>query len=113
MNAHATSTPAGDSAEARAIREVFGENGPYVTSTKSMTGHECWMAGASETVYSIIMMNEGFVAPCVNFVRPDEATSGLRIPSAAVETPLRLVLSNSFGFGGTNAALLLRAPDRA
>jgi 3-oxoacyl-[acyl-carrier-protein] synthase-1 len=72
INAHATSTPLGDQYEAMAIYQAFGDNCPLVSSTKSMTGHECWMAGASEIVYSIIMMQNSFVAPNINFENPDE-----------------------------------------
>ena len=79
INAHATSTQAGDSSEARAMVEVFGEKAVPVSSTKSMTGHECWMAGASEIVYSMIMMQNGFIAPNINFENPDEDSAKLDI----------------------------------
>jgi 3-oxoacyl-[acyl-carrier-protein] synthase-1 len=108
INAHATSTPGGDKAEALAISEVFGENGPLVSSTKSMTGHECWMAGASEIVYSTLMMQNNFVAPNINFENPDEASAKLNIASKTVEKNITTFLSNSFGFGGTNSTLILK-----
>jgi len=81
-----------------------------ISSTKSLTGHECWMAGASEAVYCTLMMQHGFVAPNLNFEHPDEYSEGLNITPVTVETPLNTVLSNSFGFGGTNSALVLRQP---
>lgn len=108
INAHATSTKAGDSSEARAIRNVFGANTPYISSTKSMTGHECWMAGASEVVYSMLMMEHNFVAPNVNFEEPDEDTEGLNIVKSALDTGFDSFLSNSFGFGGTNSTLIVK-----
>lgn len=108
VNAHATSTPVGDSNEAKAIDEVFGEHKPYVTSTKSLTGHEMWMAGASEVIYSILMMQNGFIAPNLNLEEPDEAAAGLNIPDHRVDVEFDAFLSNSFGFGGTNSTLIIR-----
>jgi len=108
INAHATSTPAGDASEAKAIDEVFGQYKPLVSSTKSMTGHECWMAGASEIVYSVLMMQHGFVAPNLNFENPDEDSAKLNIAKVAVEKDIVVFLSNSFGFGGTNSSLIIR-----
>jgi 3-oxoacyl-[acyl-carrier-protein] synthase-1 len=108
INAHATSTPAGDASEARAIDEVFGGHKPLVSSTKSMTGHECWMAGASEIVYSVLMMQNSFVAPNINFENPDEDSAKLNIAKVAVEKDIVVFLSNSFGFGGTNSSLIIR-----
>ena len=108
INAHATSTPAGDSSEARAIHEVFGEYKPYVSSTKSMTGHECWMAGASEIIYSMLMMQKGFLAPNINFENPDEDSAKLNIVKNTIEKDIVVFLSNSFGFGGTNSSLIIR-----
>lgn len=108
VNAHATSTPLGDQNEARAIAEVFGAHKPYVTSTKSQTGHEMWMAGASEVIYSMLMMQGGFIAPNLNFEEGDEASSLLNIPSQRVEMEFDTFLSNSFGFGGTNSTLIVR-----
>jgi 3-oxoacyl-[acyl-carrier-protein] synthase-1 len=108
INAHATSTPAGDANEAKAIYEVFGKDRPYVSSTKSMTGHECWMAGASEIVYSVLMMRNGFIAPNINFENPDEDSEKLNIVKSALEKDINVFLSNSFGFGGTNSSLIVR-----
>ncbi len=108
INAHATSTPVGDMNEAKAIDQVFGSHKPYVTSTKSMTGHECWMAGSSEVIYSIIMMQDSFVAPNINLENPDEEAAELNIPSETVAADLNVFLSNSFGFGGTNASLIIK-----
>jgi 3-oxoacyl-[acyl-carrier-protein] synthase-1 len=108
INAHATSTPAGDSSEAKAIDEVFGVHKPLVSSTKSMTGHECWMAGASEIVYSMLMMQHSFVAPNINFENPDEDSAKLNIAKTTIEKDIVVFLSNSFGFGGTNSSLIIR-----
>jgi 3-oxoacyl-[acyl-carrier-protein] synthase-1 len=108
VNAHATSTQAGDSSEARALVEVFGEKKVPVSSTKSMTGHECWMAGASEIVYSMIMMQNGFIAPNINFQQPDEDSARLDIVKTSTEKNINVFLSNSFGFGGTNSSLIVR-----
>lgn len=108
VNAHATSTPVGDANEAKAIFEVFGENGPYVSSTKSMTGHECWMAGASEIIYSMLMMQNNFIAPNTNLKSPDESASKLNLVSQTIEQKINVFLSNSFGFGGTNSALIIK-----
>ncbi len=108
VNAHATSTPLGDLNEAKAIAEVFGEAAPYVASTKSMTGHEMWMAGASEVIYSMLMMQNGFIAPNLNFTEPDEASALLNIPAETKQLEFDTFLSNSFGFGGTNSTLIIR-----
>jgi 3-oxoacyl-[acyl-carrier-protein] synthase I len=108
INAHATSTPAGDASEAKAIDEVFGSHKPYVSSTKSMTGHECWMAGASEIVYSMLMMQHSFLAPNINFETPDEDSAKLNIVKSTIEKDIVVFLSNSFGFGGTNSSLIIR-----
>ena len=108
VNAHATSTPVGDANEAKAIFEVFGEKGPYVSSTKSMTGHECWMAGASEVIYSMLMMEHSFVAPNINLENPDEAASKLNLVNKTLNKKIDVFLSNSFGFGGTNSALIIK-----
>jgi 3-oxoacyl-[acyl-carrier-protein] synthase-1 len=107
INAHATSTPAGDASEAKAIYEVFGSKIP-VSSTKSMTGHECWMAGASEIVYSMLMMQNSFIAPNINFENPDDDSAKLNIVKNTVEKDINVILSNSFGFGGTNSSLIVR-----
>ena len=108
INAHATSTPQGDMFEAKALARLFSGRRAWISSTKSMTGHECWMAGASEIVYSILMMQNSFVAPNINFENPDEYSAPLHIAPQTVETELHTVLSNSFGFGGTNSALVIQ-----
>ena len=107
INAHATSTQAGDASEAKAINEVFGEKKPYVSSTKSMTGHECWMAGASEIVYSVLMMQNNFIAPNINLENPDEDSAKLNIVKNVMERNINVFLSNSFGFGGTNSSIIV------
>lgn len=108
VNAHATSTPQGDKEEAQALARLFANNRTWISSTKSMTGHECWMAGASEAVYSILMMQHNFVAPNINLSDVDDSAASLLIATEAKEMPVNTVLSNSFGFGGTNSALILR-----
>ena len=108
INAHATSTPQGDMYEAVALARLFEGRKAWISSTKSMTGHECWMAGASEIVYSTIMLNNGFVAPNINFENPDEQSARLNIAAETKQTELKTILSNSFGFGGTNSALVIR-----
>jgi 3-oxoacyl-[acyl-carrier-protein] synthase-1 len=108
INAHATSTPIGDQNEAKAIDHLFGHLRPLVSSTKSMTGHEMWMAGASEVVYSILMMQHSFVAPNINFEEPDEFTSKLNIAVKTTPKEINTFLSNSFGFGGTNSTLIIK-----
>jgi len=108
INAHATSTPQGDMFEAKALDRLFRGKKALISSTKGMTGHECWMAGASEAVYSIIMMNNGFVAPNLNFEEPDEYSEHLNLATKTVDKNLDVVLSNSFGFGGTNSALVIK-----
>jgi len=111
VSAHATSTPEGDRAEAEAIHGIFGADGPPVSSTKGMTGHECWMAGASEVVYCLLMMRDGFLAPNLNFEEFDEKTPAINVLKETVSAEPRTILSNSFGFGGTNACLVLRRFD--
>ena len=108
INAHATSTRQGDMFEAMALGKLFGGEHAYISSTKSMTGHECWMAGASELVYSLIMMQNDFVAPNINLETPDEYAAQLNITSKCVDTKIDTVLSNSFGFGGTNSAIVVK-----
>lgn len=107
INAHATSTPLGDLNEGKAILEVFGDSNTPVSSTKSMTGHEMWMGGASEIIYSILMMENSFIAPNINFNEPDEELARLNIVPETREMKLDTVLSNSFGFGGTNSTLII------
>ena len=105
--AHATSTPVGDAAEAQSLHTVFGSNGPLVSSLKSMTGHELWMSGASSVVYSVIMAQENFIAPNINFEQPDEYSQKLNIVTHTIEKPPQQVMCNSAGFGGTNSCLIL------
>ena len=112
INAHATSTHQGDMFEAMALSRLFSGKHALISSTKSMTGHECWMAGASEVVYSTLMMQHHFVAPNINFENPDEYSEPLNIAAKTVETEIKTVLSNSFGFGGTNSALILKNIER-
>ncbi len=107
VNAHATSTPIGDLNEAQALFNVFGSKTP-VNSTKSMTGHEMWMGGASEIIYSILMMQNSYVAPTLNFENPDEYSSKLNISGKRTDKSIDVFLSNSFGFGGTNSTLIVR-----
>ena len=108
INAHATSTLQGDAFEAMALDRLFSAYRTPVSSTKSMTGHECWMAGASEIVYSNLMMLNGFIAPNLNFENPDEYSKNLNIIPQTIEKNIDLYLSNSFGFRGTNSALVIR-----
>ena len=118
VNAHATSTIAGDIEEAKALTRLFGKYPmsndkcqmakPFVSSTKSMTGHENWMAGASEAVYSILMMQNGFVAPNINLENVIDEGKSLNIVRETIYTPINTVLSNSSGMGGTNSALVFR-----
>lgn len=112
INAHATSTRQGDMFEAIALNRMFNGQHALISSTKGMTGHECWMAGASEIVYSLLMMRGNFVAPNINFENPDEYSEPLNIVTTTIETEINNILSNSFGFGGTNSALVIRrGPD--
>ena len=108
VNAHATSTHVGDGREAMAIANVFGDYQVPVTSTKGQTGHEMWMAGASETIYSILMMKNRFIAGSLNFENPDEETACINVVGQTREAHFDMFLSNSFGFGGTNSTLIIR-----
>ncbi len=108
INAHATSTPGGDKVEAQALHQLFGSSKTPISSTKSMTGHECWMAGASEIVYSMLMMQNDFIAPNINFENPDEDSAKLNIIANTRQQPVKTFLSNSFGFGGTNSTLIIK-----
>lgn len=108
VNAHATSTHQGDMFESIALDRIFAGKRAVISSTKSMTGHECWMAGASEAVYSTIMINNGFIAPNINFETPDEYSKKLNIATQTIDCEIKTVLSNSFGFGGTNSAIILK-----
>ena len=108
INAHATSTRIGDSREAEAIAQVFGDVKVPVTSTKSQTGHEMWMAGASEIIYSMLMMKSGFIAGNINFENPDEDSAKINVLPETKEAHFDMFLSNSFGFGGTNSTLIVK-----
>ncbi|MDR3118544.1 MAG: beta-ketoacyl-[acyl-carrier-protein] synthase family protein [Mediterranea sp.] len=108
VNAHATSTHQGDMFEAIALERLFHGKHALISSTKSMTGHECWMAGASEIVYSVLMMQHNFVAPNINLENPDEYAQKINLTSKTVDMELNTILSNSFGFGGTNSALIIK-----
>ncbi len=107
INAHATSTPIGDKNEAIALNKVFGNKIP-VSSTKSMTGHEMWMGGASEIIYSMLMAENSYIAPNINFDNPDEYSSKINIIPETREHKIETFLSNSFGFGGTNSSLIVK-----
>ena len=108
VNAHATSTHAGDGREAMAIAQCFGDYKVPVTSTKSQTGHEMWMAGASELIYSLLMMKNDFIAGSLNFENPDEDTACINVIPETREAHFDMFLSNSFGFGGTNSSLIIK-----
>ena len=107
INAHATSTQQGDACEAEALSQLLDSRKIPVSSTKSMTGHECWMAGASEIIYSLLMMQNGFIAPNINFETPDPSAQNLHIVAQTLQQPINSFLSNSFGFGGTNSTLIV------
>tara|TARA_Y100001970_G_scaffold101670_1_gene127694 strand:- start:6086 stop:7291 length:1206 start_codon:yes stop_codon:yes gene_type:complete len=106
INAHGTSTPVGDLAELGAIKEVFGKSAPIIGSTKSMTGHSLGATGAQESIYSILMMQNNFIAPSINIDTLVEEAEGLKIAQSITKKELNAVMSNSFGFGGTNASLI-------
>ena len=112
INAHATSTPAGDTSELFAIRQVFGENIPAINATKALTGHGLGAAGATETIYSLLMMQEDFICKSANIEQLDEAAEGMPIARERIDNAnLKTVMSNSFGFGGTNGSLVFQKPD--
>lgn len=108
LNAHATSTPVGDRNESEAIYNIFDQGRVPVSSTKAMTGHEMWMGGASEVIYSMLMAQNDFIAPNINFENPDEYSAKLNIISKTTEKKFDTFLSNSFGFGGTNSSLIIK-----
>ena len=108
VNAHATSTLVGDACEAKAIAQIFGDYRVPVTSTKSQTGHEMWMSGASEIIYSTLMMKNDFIAGSLNFENPDDETACIQVLPETVDTHFDMFLSNSFGFGGTNSTLIVK-----
>ena len=108
LNTHGTSTPVGDVKELAAIQEVFGQSGVPLASTKSLTGHALGAAGVNEAIYSLLMMKHGFIAPSINIDNLDEAAAGLDVVTSTREATLNTVMSNSFGFGGTNASLVMK-----
>ena len=108
VNAHATSTPIGDAREAQAIAQIFGDYRVPVTSTKGQTGHEMWMAGASEIIYSMLMMKNDFIAGSLNFENPDDETACINVLGERKDVHFDMFLSNSFGFGGTNSTLIVK-----
>ncbi|EGR8867746.1 beta-ketoacyl-ACP synthase I [Salmonella enterica] len=108
LNSHGTSTPVGDVKELGAIREVFGDKSPAISATKAMTGHSLGAAGVQEAIYSLLMLEHGFIAPSINIEQMDEQAAGLNIVTETTERGLTTVMSNSFGFGGTNATLVMR-----
>ncbi len=108
LNSHGTSTPVGDVKELGAIREVFGDNTPAISATKAMTGHSLGAAGVQEAIYTLLMLEHGFVAPSINIESLDPAAEGMNIVTKPTEKKLTTVMSNSFGFGGTNATLTMR-----
>ena len=108
LNTHGTSTPVGDVKELGAIREVFGNNSPALSATKAMTGHSLGAAGVQEAIYSLLMLEHGFIAPSINIENLDPQAEGLNVITEPTERELTTVMSNSFGFGGTNATLVMR-----
>ena len=109
ISAHATSTPIGDLKEAEAIYKVFGQDMPWVSSIKSMTGHEMWMAGAALVVYGLLMSQAGFIAPNINFGKQEAGTPPLKIATETIDQKPQIMLLNSAGFGGTNSCLIIKA----
>ena len=108
LNSHGTSTPVGDVKELAAIREVFGDKSPAISATKAMTGRSLGAAGVQEAIYSLLMLEHGFIAPSINIEALDEQAAGLNIVTETTDRELTTVMSNSFGFGGTNATLVMR-----
>jgi 3-oxoacyl-[acyl-carrier-protein] synthase-1 len=107
INTHGTSTPVGDVAELNAIKNLFENDSPMISSTKSMTGHSLGATGAHEAIYSIMMINENFIAPSINIESLCDEAQGLNIVTSTKDTSIDNILSNSFGFGGTNASLVI------
>ena len=106
INPHATSTPVGDVAETKAIERVFGLDGPYVSATKCLTGHSLGAAGVQEAIYTLLMMDRGFIAPSINITNLDPELPAINIAQSGVETEVKVAMSNSFGFGGTNGSVI-------
>ena len=113
INTHGTSTPVGDVPELRAIKAVFGDAIPPFSSTKSLTGHSLGATGVQEAIYCLLMLQQGFIAGSANIETLEPAAEGMPLVRATVDAPIRTALSNSFGFGGTNASLVLRRWDGA
>ena len=113
INTHGTSTPVGDVPELRAIKAVFGDDIPPFSSTKSLTGHSLGATGVQEAIYCLLMLQQGFIAGSANIETLDPAAEGMPLVRTTVDQPIRTALSNSFGFGGTNASLVLRRWDGA
>ncbi|MCG5047346.1 beta-ketoacyl-ACP synthase I [Pectobacterium brasiliense] len=112
INTHGTSTPVGDVKELWAIREVFGDKVPPISATKAMTGHSLGAAGVQEAIYTLLMLEHGFIAPSINVDTLDERAEGMNVITETTERELKTVMSNGFGFGGTNAALVMRKLDK-
>jgi 3-oxoacyl-[acyl-carrier-protein] synthase-1 len=110
VNAHGTSTPVGDTTELHALREVFGDDVPPVSATKSLTGHALGAAGVNEAIYSLLMAENGFISASANVQNMDPVATEFPIVTEFRETELKTIMSNSFGFGGTNATLIFSKP---
>lgn len=113
INTHGTSTPIGDIAELNAIKDVFGDNCPPISSTKSMTGHSLGAAGVQEIIYCLLMLQDQFIAPSINITELDPQAAAFDIVQQARSAPLNVIMSNSFGFGGTNASLIIKRWDNS
>jgi 3-oxoacyl-[acyl-carrier-protein] synthase-1 len=111
LNPHGTSTPVGDEKEMGAVREVFGANSPMISSTKSLTGHSLGAAGAQEAIYCLLMMQNGFAAESAHIDNLDPAFDGMNILRKRHDGPIGTIMSNSFGFGGTNGSIILSQTD--
>jgi len=111
INTHGTSTPVGDVKELEALKTVFGDKMPYITATKSLSGHALGAAGVHEAIYSLLMMQAGEIAASANIEDLDEVAQGLPILRENLKTNIKTIMSNSFGFGGTNATLVFQALD--
>ena len=108
INAHGTSTPVGDKAELKAIKEVFKNEIPFISSTKSLSGHSLGAAGVHESIYTLLMMNNNFLSESANIEELDEDANGMNILTSRIDEQINTAMSNSFGFGGTNASLVFR-----
>ena len=108
INAHGTSTPVGDKAELKAIKEVFKNDIPFISSTKSLSGHSLGAAGVHESIYTLLMMNNNFLSESANIEELDEDAKGMNILTSRIDEKINTAMSNSFGFGGTNASLVFR-----